>query len=863
MRQLLSLLVLLLGAANSFAQAPAQGVTLELAQTRAKTLSAVRYRLSVQLAPNAPTLQGSETIRFQRTATAGDLILDFRDLTPSGDIANGRIRNVRVNGAARTPQQANGHIIVEASALTAGENTIDLDFESAIAQSNRAVTRVIDPLDNNEYLYTLFVPMDASLAFPCFDQPDLKARFTFEATAPAGWTVISNTAEQSTAPGHFRFAETRPISTYLFAFAAGPFEQLPVPAAETAAVPLRLFVRKSMLARAKEEWPEVARYTHRGMDQLAAFFGQPYPFPKYDQVLLPGFPYGGMEHAGATFLREDAVLFRAAPNVTDHQRRSVTVLHELAHQWFGDFVTMRWFDDLWLKEGFAQYMAFHTLAELEPPSEVWKRFYESIKPLAYNIDETQGTTPIYQQVRNLADAKSAYGAIVYQKAPSLLRVLNYKIGEEPFRDGVRLFLRDHAYANATWQDLIQAFSTSSKQDLRAWADAWVRQRGMPVVTVQWACAGNRLTTFDIAQQDSLREGHLWPVSTRLLLGTGESLPVSFSTATAKVPDAVGKPCPDYVFANSGDQAYGRFLPDERSLAGMQTAMPAVTDPLERALHWGALWDSVREAQLSPAVYVDFAVRGLATETDLDITQSVLSRAGQAIRGYLSDAKRPAASAAFETLLMDRMKNAAARDFRIAYFRSFTNSASTPAALAEARALLTGQSQIPGVPLQQRDRWNLIATLVRQGLPDGPELVQSESGRDKSEDGKRSAYAALAGVGTPENKSRYFEEYLKDGAQPEDFVTASLSAFNAWNQEALTLPYVARALHALPLVKRQRKIFFLGSWLSSFVASHKSAEAQQAVEAFLAQKNLDPDLRLKVLEVKDDLDRTLRIRARWN
>ncbi|MDQ1473327.1 MAG: aminopeptidase, partial [Bryobacterales bacterium] len=563
-----------------------------------------------------------------------------------------------------------------------------------------------------------------------------------------------------------------------------------------------------------------------------------------------------------TFLREDAVLFRAAPNATDHHRRAETVLHELAHQWFGDFVTMRWFDDLWLKEGFAQYMAFHTLAVLEPPDEVWKRFYEAIKPIAYNIDSTPGTTPIYQQVRNLADAKSAYGPIVYQKAPSLLRVLNFKLGEEPFRDGVRAFLRDHAYGNAGWTDLIRALSKASHQDLGPWADAWVKQRGMPVVGVQWSCSAGHVSSFRITQRDSMNEGHLWPVSTELVLG-GRTVPAAFSGAEAAVPAAVGGPCPEYVFANFGDHAYGRFLLDEKSIAfitghGGKGVLDA-PEPLARALNWGALWDSVREAETAPAVYVKLAIAHLADENDLDIAQSILGRTTTAIRRYLTVPSSPE----FEALLSDRMKNTKSRDFRIAYFRAFTAVAASGSGLAELRALLDGQSSIPEVPLQQRDRWNIIATLVRQDAPDASAILDAEAAKDKSEEGKRSAYAALAGVATAENKRRYFDEYLKDGAVPEDFVTASLAGFNAWNQTALTLPYVGPALDALPLVKRQRKIFFVNGWLSSFVAGHTSSAAQLVVERFLAKKDLDADLRLKVLEVKDELDRTIRIRARWN
>ncbi|HVW83978.1 MAG TPA: M1 family aminopeptidase, partial [Bryobacteraceae bacterium] len=819
--------------------------------------------LAIELRAHAAKLIGHEDIKLVlRRVPADPLPLDFRDLTAAGGITEGLVSKVRINAAPSASEQANGHILLPPALLHAGLNRIELDFESAIAESNRAVTRTIDPVDSNEYIYTLFVPMDASLAFPCFDQPDLKGRFTLEATVPATWTVISNTSGKGNG-GVFRFEETKPISTYLFAFAAGPFEELAAPDNAASNIRLRLFVRKSMLPRARQEWPEVARDTRRGMEKLSAFFGQPYPFPKYDQVLIPGFPYGGMEHAGATFLREDGILFRAAPNITDHQRRAVTVLHELAHQWFGDFVTMRWFDDLWLKEGFAQYMAFHTLAELEPPSEVWKRFYESIKPIAYNIDSTPGTTPIYQQVRNLADAKSAYGPIVYQKAPALLRVLNYRIGEDAFRDGVRLFLRKHRYANATWQDLIGAVSETSGKDLGPWANAWVTQRGMPVVTARWSCSGSKLAGVEIAQSDSLGEGHLWPVSTQVLLGGGrQRLKADFATAEAKVAGAAGQPCPDYVFTNAGDHAYGRFLPDSRSIAGIEADMSAVSDPLERALHWGALWDAVREAEMSPADYVDFAIRRLPGESDLDITQSILGRTNTALTRYLPEPRRGELASLYEALLMERMKHGASRDLRIAYFRAFTSAATTGPSLAELENLLAGETGIAGVPLQQRDRWNIIVTLVRQGAANGSELVARESQHDKTEDGRRSAYAALAGIATPENKRKYFEEYLKDGAVPEDFITASLSGFHAWNQTALTLEFLKPALEALPMMKRQRKIFFINGWLASFVGTETSAEAQRIVAAYLERKDLDPDLRLKVLEVKDDLDRTVRIRARW-
>ncbi len=467
-------------------------------------VSNVRYQIGVQLAAHALRMPGHVAIEFDLSKVEDPLVLDFR-----GD---GGAHGLKVNGSAEDLRKNNGHILISGKNLRQGHNRIELDFDSGIAEANRAVTSYVDTTDGSEYLYTLFVPMDASLAFPCFDQPDLKARFSLNVTAPDDWVVVSNTPMlrgPQLAGGFRRNEANQHLSVCVCGRAvSGAGKRRP----ETVCAEV-------MLMRAKEEWPTVAELTRKGMERMTTFFAQPFPFPKYDQVLIPGFPYGGMEHAGATFFNEDVVLFRTVPTVNDTNRRAETVLHELAHQWFGDLVTMRWFDDLWLKEGFAQYMAYHTLAELEPPAQVWKRFYQSIKPLAYGIDATHGTTPIYQQIANLKDAKSAYGAIVYQKAPSLLRVLAFDIGEDHFRDGVRAFLREHAYGNAEWGDLIAAFSRASGMDLRPWAKAWVEQRGMPQVEIDWGCdSRQRISSFQIRQKDALGEGHLWPLRTQVLLG---------------------------------------------------------------------------------------------------------------------------------------------------------------------------------------------------------------------------------------------------------------------------------------------------------------------------------------------------------
>ncbi|MDQ3009909.1 MAG: M1 family aminopeptidase, partial [Acidobacteriota bacterium] len=499
-----------------------EGVTRELARHRAASIPDVRYRLSLELVPASPRFKGREEITLKLADATAPVILDFRDLDATGKVIEGAISNLRVNRLpAGDARQTGGHIVLPARYFRVGENIITLDFESGVATAGRPVIRYNDRDDGSEYIYTLFVPMDASLAFPCFDQPDLKARFKLSVTAPDDWQVISNTAASDEVvrvrPGFQRrfFGETLPISTYLFAFATGPFKRL-----RAAEDPhrIQLFVRQSKLARAQEEWPEVERLTQEGMKHFVSFFGHSFPFPKYDQVLIPGFAYGGMEHAGATFLREDSILFRTTPTQSDKYSRASLVLHELAHQWFGDLVTMRWFDDLWLKEGFANLMAYHAMAEIYDANQMWRRFYQTIKPLAYSIDSTKGTTPIYQEVRNLKDAKSAYGAIVYQKAPSLLRALSFVIGEDKFRDGVRLFLKEHAYANAEWSDLIQACERASGQKLTAWADVWIKRRGMPQVDVALSCnALGLIEKLELKQRDTLNEGGVWPIKSQLLL----------------------------------------------------------------------------------------------------------------------------------------------------------------------------------------------------------------------------------------------------------------------------------------------------------------------------------------------------------
>jgi len=847
------------------------GITQTLAAERAGRVSDLHYALQFKLRAHAESTPGEEVLRFKLRsgATQADLPLDYRD---------GTISSATLNGVALDPLLTNGHLILPAHLLNAGENRLDISFASRIAAAGAAITRYEDKDDGSEYMYSLFVPMDASMAFPCFDQPDLKARFRLTLDAPSEWKVIGNTApewtRQNGTSAETRFVETRPISTYLLAFAAGPWVNVHPIAGSP-----KVYVRRSQLKRAEPEIPQLQAITIRGMKWLTDYFQQPFPFPKYDIVLIPGFPFGGMEHAGETFLREDSVLFRTAPTASDRFQRNILTLHELTHQWFGDLVTMRWFDDLWLKEGFAQYMAYLSLDSLEPKAEAWKHFYEDIKPQAYGIDETEGTTPIFQNIPNLKDAKSAYGAIVYQKAPAILKQLEFRLGADAFRNGLRIYLKQHAYANAQWSDLIGVLQNASGQDVRTWADAWVLRRGMPEVNVSYRCdAQDKLTELRLTQKDVLPDGYLWPISNEVWLGYEESGRASmryratWSTAEYVIPEAVGEKCPDEVFANYGDQAYGRFLLDEKSLAFVReiTLVGGLrandADPLLRSQLWGALWDGVHVAQSPPRAYVELVLANLPQEQDETLARIQGGHAATALQRYMSAQARALLAACMEEILTHRMLTAQTTGLRIVSFRTLAAITETDAGRATLKELLAGKLSVPDVDLRSLDRWNLVEKLISLNDPEVGSLFAAESKRDQTGDGQKYAWAVQAAVPDSVTKDRYFAQYTliptSVEAKPEDWLTQSLRPFNAWNQSDLTEPFLARALDQLPEIKRDRKIFFLGAWLGAFLGGQVSPAAEAVVKQWLSKSDIDPDLRLKVLENADELERTVRIRQRF-
>ncbi|NOT61563.1 MAG: peptidase M1 [Acidobacteria bacterium] len=841
---------------------PQAGVSRELARLRAAQLADVRYGLQFTLAPKTEAIKGSARITFTLKDVQQPVVLDFRDLD-----GEGRIGNVTINAqAVSDAQQLNGHIILAARHFKTGANEIKLEFTTGASAAGRPLIRYLDKDDGSEFVYTLFVPMDASMAFPCFDQPDVKARFQLSLTVPNGWKAVSNTPSMKQDAQTIQFGETQPISTYLFAFAAGPFQTLDVTGNQS--LPMQFYFRPSQRTRAAQEIPAVAELTRDGVKHFEQFFGHRFPFSKYDQVLLPGFAYGGMEHAGATFLREDAILFRTTPAQSDKLGRASLVLHELAHQWFGDLVTMRWFDDLWLKEGFANYMATHAIAALKVEGlearSAWQRFYLGHKPLAYGIDGTRGTTPIWQDIPNLKDAKSAYGAIVYQKAPSLLHTLSFVVGEEKFQAGVQGFVQRHAYANAEWSDLVRAMEEASGQKLTVWADAWIKQRGMPEVTVEWACdAKGLIETLRLKQSDTQRAKQLWPIKTQVLLayadGFEDRVTAEFVTATHEVKAAKGKPCPTYVFTNADDYGYGRFLLDGHSTLAVLKRVSLTRDPLMRAMLWGALWEGVRNAQLTPFAFLNAALEALPQEQDELLIGSLLNQVAHAYTRYLTPRQREMMAYRPEELCAKQMTEAESLGVRIHYFRALRAMAASEPARQVLKDLLAGKRTIAGLEIKPLDRWRIIAVLLAQKDAEAETLLAAEIKRDTTDDGRKQAWITAAARAEAVTKARYFNDYLTNKSVAEDWIEGSLSNFNSFGQSELTQPYLSKALAALPQQKRDRKIFFVLAWLNAFIGGQHSPQALSEVQRWLREAKPEPDLERKVLEITDELERIVKIR----
>jgi len=853
-------------------QDPVAGISRELARERKAIVHDVEYDLRFRLAEKSKDVHGTVWLRF-RLPTTDDpnapLVLDF---------AGSDLRDVRVNGRDATLRAVHDHVVVPPDLLVRDRNEITATFRSDVAATGTPLSVYRDPQDGREYFYTLVVPADAHRLYPCFDQPDLRARFTIELDLPTSWTAVANTARvdnDRTKPAQntlWRFAPTKPLPTYLMAFACGPFETITTPAPQAPGVdpaqPMRLFFRGSQRQHLDQD-ALVALHTN-GLRWLAANFGVPYPFDKLDVVLLPGFPYGGMEHAGAIFYRETALVFDHPPTANELVRRSTLVYHELSHQWFGNLVTMKWFDDLWLKEGFATFVGYQMLEALEPGQKAWLRFLQRTKPRAYEVDSTPGTTPVWQELANLADAKSAYGPIVYNKAPAVLRELHERLGAEVFKKGLRRFLEKHAFDNADWRDLAAALEGAATQDLGRWSDRWLLAPSMPQVRVAWDVDGNGVVDRATLTQRAVGGDGTWPLDLELLVfdlaGIPRTITVTTDAPSVDLAELIGRAPPRAVLVNPRDVAYGQFVPDAKSRAFLLQHVTQEHDPLVRAVATSALFEAVREAELDPAVFARCVIALVTDERDPDTHGWLLEILSTCIGRYVDPATRDELRSSAMARLLAQLERDANSGRELQTFRFLARGCGNqPPIAALCRAVVDAAPLPAGLVPGKQDCFLAAASLlaatpenVRPG--DGETILTTLQQRFAKEDIGKELFLAKAAIPTAENKAAYWQQYLQLDAPPEQWTQDSLSWFHWPGQDALTLPYLRPALEKVDWVKANRRIFFMPAWLDGFVNAHSLPEALAIVDDFLATATLSDDVRRKLLQSRDGLARAVRIRS---
>ena len=659
---------------------------------------------------------------------------------------------------------------------------------------------------------------------------------------------------------------------------------------------MSIYVRKSQASKFKPHAKEVGRLTREGVKYLETYFDYKFPWPKYDLVLIPEFPFGGMEHAGATFVREQSIIFPTEPTKSDYINRATLIFHETAHQWFGDTVTMKWFDDLWLKEGFANFMAYKAMEKIMPEMNAWKVFYERIKQPAYATDSTKGTTAIYQPIKNLSAAKSAYGNIVYNKAPAFLRQAEFYLGEEKFQTAVRAFLKKHEYGNATWEDLVNEFEAASGESLKEWSRRWVTQRGAPVIRSETTGNGGCLVQYGLgsekntwgfkvltASYNGYDDGHL-SLSDMILSPASQT--VRSPTPVEKIlgphsdricVESSHGPDSKFFFSNYQDYGYGIFLLDDKSRDYILKDVQNEKDAFLRSMMYGALWDSVREGELDPKEYVALAIRNLPAEQDENIVASVLGRVTTAINYYLSDDAKVAVTHPLEDLLERQMLNAGTSGRQITFYRSFLNIGASIQARETYKKILAGKfwpkppvmrglmvGENREIPIKTKDKFDIVTRLASLGDPEAPQLLADLEKTETSDDAKRYAYAAHAAFATKENREKFWNDFTTNKTISESWIEAAIGPFNSIKHDDLSLPYLQRALAELPNLKRDRKIFFVNGWLGAFIGGQKSQQALDIVNKFVADNpNLDNDLRLKILENVDVIERAVKIRAKYS
>jgi aminopeptidase N len=854
----LTLLVPVMASAQT--ASPDPGIALELADARAERIRDLRYDLRLTIpAQSTEPIEGSTRISLALTTAADPLVIDFAT-------SREHVKSVSANGQDTPVQWTNGHIVVPAAALTSGRNTIEIAFRAGDASLNR----------NADFLYALFVPARAHLAIPVFDQPNLKARWTLTLSYPGTWVAVSNGQQQGSAtitiadgsgpngpPTHtVTFAETEPLPTYLFSFVAGDFK---VESAERNGRTMRMFHRETDAKKVERNREAIFDLHATALEYMERYTGIPYAFGKFDFVLIPAFQFGGMEHAGKILYNASGLLLEESATQNQHLGRASVIAHETAHMWFGDLVTMRWFNDVWMKEVFANFMAAKIVNPSFPEVNHELRFLLSHYPSAYGVDRTLGANAIRQHLANLNEAGSLYGAIIYQKAPIIMRHLEHVTTEEGFRDGLREYLKAHAYGNATWLDLIAILDKRTTTDLTEWSRVWVEEPGRPTIRTQLVITDGkiaRLTFEQSAEHPALQsEPSRWPQQLRVALGYPDGIKqitVAFDGAQAEATGAAGMPAPDFVLPNGEGWAYGGFELDPRSLSYLSTRLHEIDDPLTRGAAWVTMWDALLQHDIEPTALTELALTALPKESDEQLTSRVLNYFGGTWWRFLTPAERQARVVRVEALLRTGLTTAKTASQKASWFGALRNVFATTETTAWLRRVWEQKEKVEGLPLAEPDYTNLALALAVREVDGWRDVLKTQLARIENPDRKgRFEFVLPALSADPAERDRWFQA-LKDvsNRRREPWVLEGLSYLHHPLRAEASTKYVRPSLDLLWEIQKTGDIFFPTRWMDSTLSGHTSPAVAATVREFLARlpANYPPRLRNVILVAADELFR---------
>jgi aminopeptidase N len=836
---------------------PGTNLTREEAATRAALLDVTSYAIDLDLTTGDKTFASTTTLRFTCREPGAETFADLVGAT---------IHEITLNGRSLDPGEVYADSRIALTDLAA-ENELVVRADCTYSHSGEGLHRFVDPVDDRVYLYTQFEVPDARRVFTTFEQPDLKSVYTWTVVAPADWKVVSNSPtpeaeELGDGKARWAFPESKRMSTYITALIAGEYhEHLDSYAGKKGPIALGHYCRQALVEHLDVE--ELLLLTKQGFEFFEDAFDFPYPFEKYDQLYVPEYNAGAMENAGAVTLR-DEYLPRSRQDGAFYEFRCSVILHEMAHMWFGDLVTMKWWDDLWLNESFAEWACYHAAVENTAYTESWTGFTNARKNWALRQDQLPSTHPIAADNYDLHAVEVNFDGITYAKGASVLKQLVAWVGLDAFLVGLRQYFKDHAYANSEFVDLLTALEKASGRELDAWAKEWLQTSGVNTLSPEFTLAEDGTFTSLAVRQTAAAD---YPTLRRHRLGIGlydeqagrlvrrRNVEVDVEGDLTTIDELVGERQPDLLLLNDGDLTYAKIRLDERSLATVVGGLRNLDDSLARALCWGAAWDMVRDAEMSASDYVALVLGNIGSETDSFGIRAIPAYTSLAVNLYSDPAGRDGLRRTWESGLRELLRSAEpGSNAQLIFARAYAASLVTDEAVAEVSALLEGSGSIEGLEIDTDLRWVLVTGLARAGAADDA-LIDAELARDKTISGQEHAAAARASRPDADAKAAAWTDLVDNPDVPNETHRSIAVSFMRHGQEDLLAPYLEKYLEAADTIWERLGTHMASNVLEgSFPLPLSSPETIERIDRWLETSPANPAAKRYVREGRADLVR---------